>query len=184
MADDVVTTEDGFDLVDENGDVLIWGEAVPVPAPAPAVVVPVRHVVPSRLRGGRLTFIGGGDGGPVWEFGCNMSAVRLVPTFTSGSGATTICGRQIKSVTRTSWTLTGDALSDFSDAAGFVLWAYQYAGQTFGFEWLTSPSGGLWRGIVRVSALPVGGDVGARLMVPWEWPVVGTPTQTFPVVVP
>lgn len=174
MSDVWLITEDGEAIVDEFGDVLVLDGA-----PVAPVVPAVRHVTPSRQRAGHLSFFGGGDGGPLFDFSCNQRAVKLVPTFTTGTGVTTICGTKIKPATKTTWTLTGNAVSDFQDEQGFILFAHQYDGYFMAFEWATSPSSALWRGLVRIRALPVGGDVDKRLMVPWSWQLQGPPTRVL-----
>lgn len=167
MADDdfAIVTEDGDVLTDEYGDVLVWA-AAPVPP-----VIPRRPYVESRLRVGQLEL------GP-YTFGCQQTAVTLTPTHeTVGSDTVTWCGRTVPASVRTRWTLTGTAVSDFADPAGFVRYAHGADNTTVPFRWTPNATTIPWVGTVKVRAVEIGGTVGRRLTVGWTWPLEGAPAR-------
>jgi hypothetical protein len=134
-------------------------------------------VVPSRLKAGRLLF--GGD----FEYACHQSAVRLTPKRdTVGSDVTTICGKVIPATVKTSYTLSGDAVSDFNDPAGFQLFAHTHASELWTFEWAPNVNPPTYYGVVRVQPIEIGGEVGARLKASWSWTVEGAVSTVAPVV--
>lgn len=186
MADigNALLTGDGDDyLIDEYGNVLLWGDPeVPV---LPVGPVTRRPVNPSRLRNGLLLFGAGGDGGYAYDFSCTQTAVKLAPSFsTVGTDVTTICGRKITATRRTSWELQGDALSDFGDPDGFIRFAWQNAGVSMAFRWLPAPLTAAWEGLVTVRPIEIGGSVGKRLTASWAWPIQGAPVRVLdPIVV-
>lgn len=133
-------------------------------------------ITESRLKAGTLTL----DATP---FATQATNVRLEPeTEEVGEPVETLSGDEITADDETSWSLVIGAVQDFDDAAGFVAFATDNAGQVVTFDWAPSGAAGTsYTGSVRVRPVTIGGDVNVRLTTEATWPLEGAPTPTYPV---
>lgn len=130
----------------------------------------------SRLKGGTLTL------DVIATFAKQMTSVALTPsTETEGERAEALSGDTIEAEEKTTWVLDLGAIQDFDDAAGFVEWARANAGDEVDFEWKPNATGApTYSGVVKVRAVPIGGNVAERLTTTASWPVIGDPISTPP----
>jgi hypothetical protein len=135
-------------------------------------------VVTSKVKEGTLTF---GDTTPV-DFSCQPTNVRLTPTTNSEDPLETLCGDTAAGTGSTTWELTGTAIQDFTDPAGFLMYCFDHVGEIVPFTWLPTADSAEWSGSVTVVALEIGGDVNTRITTDFAFPIQGTPTYTPPVI--
>ena len=132
-------------------------------------------ITDSRNKGGTLTL----DAQP---FAKQMTSVTLSPSEdTEGEPLETLDGSTVEADEVTSWELELGAVQDFTDPAGFVEYARANAGEVVAFEWAPNgATGPSYSGMVRVRAVPIGGEVASRLTAAKSWPCVGQPSVTYP----
>lgn len=134
-------------------------------------------ITDSRLRGGTLTLDGK-------QFADQATAVRLIPdTDEVGDPLEVLSGDQQLADDETTWTLRVETVQDFDDAAGFVAFAFDNAGDVVPFSWRPNATGVTYSGSVKVRPVEIGGEVNTRLGTEGSWPVQGTPTRVYPAVV-
>lgn len=129
-------------------------------------------ITESKLKTGTLTL----DALP---FAAQATNVRLVPAVDEqGDSIETLSGDSIGADEVTTWTLAIEAVQDFDDAAGFVKFCFDNAGQAVPFSWEASATSPTWSGSITVRAVEFGGPVNTRNTTEVEFPVIGTPTWT------
>lgn len=130
-------------------------------------------ITDSRNKGGTLTL----DAQP---FAKQMTSVALTPaTDEEGDAVEALDGSTIDPDEVTSWALDLGAIQDFTDAAGFVQFAFENAGDVVPFAWAPRGADGpTFSGNVKVRAVTIGGGVNTRLTSDTSWPVQGLPTWT------
>jgi hypothetical protein len=125
-------------------------------------------ITESKLKNGTLTL----GTSPAVPFACQATNVRLVPSANeTGDEVETLCGDKIGAETKTSWTLAGTSIQDFTDADGFVLYCFEHDLEIVAYSWTPNPEGPTWSGTVEIRALEMGGDVNSRLTTDWEWKI-------------
>jgi len=126
-------------------------------------------VVDSRVRKGSLTI-----GGEV--FSCQPTNVNIAPDHsgTTEDPVEVLCGDTISdtgSQTLTA-TLNITAIQDFTNADGFVGYAWAQDGTEQDFTWEpTEDPTDAWSGKTTVQAVTMGGDVATRLTSEAAWPI-------------
>lgn len=131
-------------------------------------------ITESKLKNGVLTVDGR-------EFATQASNVTLSPdTNEQGDTLEVLSGDTILPAETTSWSLSIDAVQDFTDVAGFVNYAMQNAGDVVPFTWTPNATGPTYTGSVKVRAVEIGGDVNARLTTSADWPCQGAPVVAYP----
>lgn len=133
--------------------------------------------VQSRVRRGILRLEDMSAPGTFVDFSCVPTAVSIEPgSSEAGDSVEVLCGDTVADVSAAKTaTLNITALQDFTDGTGLQAYSWKNDGSTVRFEWL--PNGeadqtqSMWRGTVRVSALTLGGEVGARLDTSATWPI-------------
>lgn len=133
------------------------------------------EIVESRVRRGTLTLDG-------VAFATQATNVRLEPsTDTQGDTLEVLSGDQLTPDEETTWSLVIVALQDFDEAAGFVAFALDRAGDLIPFVWSPNDVAGSvsFAGTARVRPVPIGGDVNSRLTTTATWPLEGAPTPTW-----
>jgi len=129
-------------------------------------------ITESKLKTGTLTL----DALP---FAAQATNVSLVPSVDEqGDPIETLSGDQKGADEVTTWVLKIEAVQDFDDAAGFVKFCFDNAGQSVPFSWEASPTSPTWSGSLTVRAVEFGGPVNTRNTTEAEFPVIGTPTWT------
>lgn len=115
-------------------------------------------------------------------FATQATNVRLVPkTDEQGDPLEVLSGDTITAEDETTWTLDVRAVQDFDDAAGFVNFALQNAGEIVPYSWKPNVDAPTYTGNVRVRPVEIGGDVNKRLTTDASWPCQETPTVAYPV---
>lgn len=129
-------------------------------------------VTDSRLGPGTLVF------DTTHDFSVQVSSCSLTPSTNETDGTATLAEPDPAKEVTFEWALTGDTISDWSSATGFVNWAMDNAGDevTFAFEPSTA-AGVEYSGTVQVRPIQIGGDVNVQSVVSFEFPLIGTPTR-------
>lgn len=135
-------------------------------------------IVTSKLKNGTLTI--GGTTGPKIDAQCQATNVRLVPEYDTEEGVETLCGDREPDTLNETWSLEIEAIQDFTDPAGFQAFAFEHAGSVMPYSWKPNGTGPTFTGTVQVQAMPIGGEVGARLTESVTWPCLEKPTRTDP----
>ena len=121
----------------------------------------------SRLGPGTLT-VGGSD------YGAQISNVRLTPSNDSTDGTPTLGDPTPAPILETKWELSGTAIQDFDDAAGFVEYARASNNTVVAFEWVPNSTGSVtYTGTCQIQAVEIGGDVSTQITTDFTFPVVG-----------
>jgi hypothetical protein len=132
----------------------------------------------SRLGPGTLT-LGG------VEFGVQISNVTLEPAQDSEDGTPTLGNPDPLPEVTESWVLSGEAIQDFEDPAGFVNYCMDNALTVVPFVWEPNTDAETqYTGDVLVTSIPVGGDVSAQNTSSFEFAVEGTPARVDPAAAP
>lgn len=128
-----------------------------------------------RLKAGTLTL----DALP---FASQATNVTLEPdTEEEGDQLEVLSGETIDPDETVTWTLEVEAVQDFDDAAGFINFCKDNAGEIVPFTWAPSGATGVtYSGSIKVRPVRIGGDVNKRLTTPASFPVVGALTDTYP----
>jgi outer membrane receptor for ferric coprogen and ferric-rhodotorulic acid len=129
-------------------------------------------VTDSRLGPGTLVF------DTTHDFSVQVSSCSLQPSTNETDGTATLAVPTPAKDVTFEWSITGDTISDWSSATGFVNWAMDNAGDevTFAFEPSTS-AGVEYSGTCQVRPIQIGGDVNVQSVVSFEFPLTGTPTR-------
>lgn len=128
-------------------------------------------ITDSRNKEGTLTL----DAEP---FGVQATAVSLVPSVSEeGDAVETLSGDTIDPDEVIDWTLTIEAIQDFTDPDGFIEFCRANAGAVVAFTWypqgsVVSASTPKYAGTVRVRPAVIGGGVNVRLSSSVDFPVV------------
>jgi outer membrane receptor for ferric coprogen and ferric-rhodotorulic acid len=129
-------------------------------------------VTDSRLGPGTLVF------DTTEDFSIQVSSCSLTPSTNETDGTATLAEPTPASEVTFDWNLTGDTISDWSDATGFVNWAMDNAGSEVTFAFTPSTAAGVdYSGTVQVRPIQIGGDVSAQSVVSFEFPLTGAPTR-------
>lgn len=134
-------------------------------------------VVVSKVKQGTLTL---GDAPTPVDFSCQPTNIRLTPTTNSEDPVETLCGDTATGSGSTTWELSGTAVQDFTDPAGFLMYCFDNAGEVVSFTWAPTADSGEWSGLVTIVALEIGGDVNTRITTDFAFPIQGQPTFTAP----
>lgn len=131
--------------------------------------------VDSRLGPGTL-LIGTAPG---TEFGFQVSALTLTPSVDSTDGTPTLAAPEPPALTKTSYSLDGTAVNDFTDPAGFQRYCFDNDGLETDFTWTpNTPGAAVLTGQCTVRAFPMGGNVAEQLTTDFSFPVTGKPVWT------
>ena len=131
-------------------------------------------IIESRLKGGTLTL----DALP---FATQATNVTLSPdTDEVGDPVEVLSGDTVTPEDETTWSLNIEAIQDFDDPDGFVMFAFDNANELVPYSWKPNATGGTFTGTVRVRPVEIGGDVSVRLSTSAEWPCTAKPTYTPP----
>lgn len=129
----------------------------------------------SKLGPGLLTL---GETGSPKEFGAQVSEANLSPEYDSDDPISVLSGDEYAGDETEAWTLSTVLYQDYS-AESLHLWLYENAGEEVPFTFVPSKQGALQaKGVVKVRAASIGGEVKTRNTSDLELPVVGRPTLT------
>lgn len=132
--------------------------------------------VDTRLGPGTLKL-----GAPLVDYGAQISNVLLEPSTDEEDGTPTLGDPDPLPEVSEKWVLTGEAVQDFEEVAGFVNYCFDNSLSVVAFEWVPNTDAGTkWTGNVLVTAIPIGGDVSAQNTSEFEFPVQGTPVRVDP----
>lgn len=132
--------------------------------------------IDTRLGPGTLKL-----GAPLVDYGAQISNVLLEPSTDEEDGTPTLGDPDPLPEVAESWVLTGEAVQDFEEEAGFVNWCFDHALEVVAFEWVpNSDAGQKWTGNCLIKSVPIGGDVSAQNTSAFEFPVQGTPVRVAP----
>lgn len=130
--------------------------------------------IDSRLGPGTLT-LGG------VERGAQLSNVMLEPSQDSNDGTPTLGDPDPLPEVTESWVLSGSAVQDFEESAGFVNYCMDNALSVVAFVWTPNTDAGVaYSGNVLVTSLPIGGDVSVQNTSDFSFAVQGTPVRADP----
>lgn len=134
--------------------------------------------IDSRLGPGTLTL--GGT-----EYGAQIANVTLEPSTDEEDGTPTLGDPDPLPELSESWVLTGEAIQDFEEAAGFVNYCMDNALSVVAFVWEPNTDAATqYTGNVLITSVPIGGDVSTQVRSSFEFPVQGTPARTDPPAAP
>jgi hypothetical protein len=126
----------------------------------------------SRLGPGTLTL-------GTTDRGAQVSNCRLVPSNTSTDGTPTLGTPAPSADIATTWALTGSAIQDWEDPAGFVEYCRINNNTEVAFEWEPNSAKGIsYTGTCKVVALEIGGDVAVQNTSAFEFSLVGEPVRS------
>jgi hypothetical protein len=112
------------------------------------------------------------------DFGVQISNVKLVPNHNTEDGTPTLGIPKPASMATTTWSLTGTAIQDWEDAAGFVKYCFDNNNKEVAFDWVPNNGKAVkWSGKCVVLAIEFGGDVNKQNTSDWEFSLVGDPTE-------
>jgi hypothetical protein len=117
------------------------------------------------------------------DYGAQISNVTLEPSQDTEDGTPTLGDPDPAPLITESWVLTGEAIQDWEDAAGFVNYCFDNALAEVAFEFepdSATPDSSVYAGTCLITSVPIGGDVASQQTSAFEFPVVGTPTRTNP----
>ena len=118
-----------------------------------------------------------GSGTPT-EFGVQVSSCALVPAVREEDGIPTLGDPEPVATMDTTWTLKGEAVSDWAEANGLVAYCFDHAGTLVDFEFTPNTAkGAKWTGNVQVQAVEIGGKVSEQSIVSASFPVIGQPVR-------
>lgn len=121
----------------------------------------------SRLGPGTLTL-------GTTEYGAQVSSVRLTPSNDTQDGTPTLGIPAPPPLVTTKWTLEGDAIQDWEDAAGFVEYCRTENMNTVPFSWVPNSSHAVtYSGQCTITAVEIGGSVAEQLTTSFSFQVVG-----------
>lgn len=130
--------------------------------------------IDSRLGPGTLTL--GGT-----EYGAQIANVTLEPSTDEEEGTPTLGDPDPLPELTESWVLTGEAIQDFEEAAGFVNYCMDNALSVVAFVWEPNTDAATqYAGNVLITSVPIGGDVSSQIRSSFEFPVQGVPVRTDP----
>lgn len=131
--------------------------------------------VDSRLGPGTL-LIGAVPG---FEASFQVSALALTPATDSTDGTPTLAAPEPPPLTKTTYTLDGTAVNDFTDPAGFQRYCYDNDGLETDFVWTpNTPAAAECAGRCTVRAFTMGGNVAEQLTTDFSFPCTGKPVWT------
>jgi hypothetical protein len=126
----------------------------------------------SRLGPGTLTL-------GTTDRGAQVSNCRLVPSNNSTDGTPTLGTPAPAADIETTWALTGSAIQDWEDPAGFVEYCRISNNTEVTFEWEPNSAKGItYTGTCKVVAVEIGGDVAAQNTSDFEFSLVGVPVRS------
>ena len=129
-------------------------------------------VTDSRLGPGTLVF------DTTHDFSVQVSSCSLTPTTNETDGTATLAEPTPASEVTFAWTISGDTISDWSSATGFVNWAMDNAGDQVTFAFEPSTAAGIeFSGTCQVRPIQIGGDVNVQSVVSFEFPLTGAPVR-------
>lgn len=125
----------------------------------------------SRLGPGTLTL-------GTKDFGVQISNVKLSPEHNTEDGTPTLGIPKPAPLLTTTWLLSGTAIQDWEDTAGFVEYAFTNNNTVVTFEWVPNDAKAVkWTGQCQVKAVEWGGDVATQNTTDWEFAVIGDPVK-------
>ena len=130
-------------------------------------------VVIDRLGPGTLTF-----GSSPADFSLQVSRCVLTPDVDEDDVTPTLGEPEPVAAVTTTWTLEGDAISDWAETNGFVNYCFDNAGTEQAFEFVPNTGKSVkWSGTVQIRAMEIGGDVATQIVTGFSFPVKGQPTR-------
>jgi hypothetical protein len=107
-----------------------------------------------------------------------VSAATLTPKIDETEGVATLANPTPVADVKTSWTIKGETISDWEDAAGFVQYCFDNSGASVEFVFVPNTAAGAsWSGTCQVRAIEIGGKVSEQSVVTFEFPLVGLPVR-------
>ena len=125
----------------------------------------------SRLGPGTLT-LGATD------FSVQISNARLAPDVQSDDGTPTLAEPKPAPLMEVSWSLEGEAISDWSAADGFVMYCLANSGSEVAFVFTPDTAAGTnFSGTCQIRPVEIGGNVAEQVTVPFAFPLKGDPSH-------
>jgi hypothetical protein len=131
-------------------------------------------VIVDKLGPGTLTL-----GSAPSDFSLQVSRAALVPESEEEDATPTLGEPEPVPDITTTWTLEGDAISDWADETGFINYCFDNAGTEVPFEFVPNTGKAVqWTGTVQVRAMTVGGSVSEQIVESFSFPVKGQPVRS------
>lgn len=138
------------------------------------MTMPPAALVDSRLGPGTLLL-----GTSPYEY--QMANVALEPDISDEDGTPTLAVPEPAPLATIAWKLTGTAIQDFGEPAGFLNYLMDHALEEVAFTWTPDTANGVeYSGTVQLRPAPIGGDAGVQITSDFELPVIGDPVRTDP----
>ena len=113
------------------------------------------------------------------DFSVQVAAAKLSPDVKTTDGTPTLANPKPAPETQVAWTLEGDVIADWASADGFVLWAFDHAGEEVTFDFTPDTAAGMKAsGVCKVVPVEIGGNVAEQAKVGFSFGCVGTPAIT------
>jgi hypothetical protein len=131
-------------------------------------------VTTQKTGPGKFT-IGETDSLTVFEH--QVISITLEPDVKSDDDQPVLSGEIVAGADTETWTVKGTLLGDFGSTESLQEFCFTNAGTQMPFTFTPlSTAGKQFSGVLKVRAVPFGGDVGDRHEADFEFPVVGRPT--------
>lgn len=137
------------------------------------MATPPSSFIDSRLGPGTLTIPSGS------ERSFQIANVRLEPDISEEDGTPTLATPSPPPLATIGWKLSGTAIQDYSEPAGFVNYLMDHALEEVAFDWTPNTADGTsYAGTVQLRPVTIGGDAGVQITTDFELPLVGDPVRT------
>lgn len=129
------------------------------------------------LGPGSLTFTV--DGAEA-DFACQVTTIKITTDSDSDDPIPVLCGQSVAGDSTDTFALEANFLQDY-DKDGCIDWSWLNMNKEVPFTFVPNSARQLEvSGVVQVKAMEIGGDVKKKNTSEVEWPIIGTPTLTFP----
>lgn len=129
------------------------------------------------LGPGQLTF---GATETLKDFSCQVTNAKIATDADSDDDIPVLCGDVVSGATTNTFSIEASFLQDY-DAQGCIAWSWENMNAEVPFTFIPNTAHAMQvDGIVKVLPMELGGDVKKKNASEIEWPIVGTPTMTFP----
>jgi hypothetical protein len=132
-------------------------------------------IVESKLRSGTLEL----GTAPGTDYACQVTAIALVTSNSEEDGVETLgCGKTAPEITQNPGARVHSSSRTGTKTAGIVEWSWTNNLTEQDFLWTPNASAVTFAGVVKVTRIDPGGDVGVRITSDVSWTVVGDVTPT------
>jgi hypothetical protein len=125
------------------------------------------------LGPGSLTI---GEPGSEKEWGAEVTACTLTPSYTTGDAPPTLDGGELAGDDTETWALSGSVFQSY-DLDSLHDWCFEHRKEQQPFVFVPNTDHARsYSGVIKIRALSVGGDVKTRNRSDFEFPLIGEPT--------